>query len=170
MNEVNPIYEIQQYLRTLSQYGYEIPSVIPDGIFGKETDEAVKAFQFLVGLPQTGRVDYSTWQALLAAYEEAQKNAIRSAPIYPFEEILRNGKITQGNVLPLIYIIQIILRTIGVAYKNLNEQQITGVYDLATMDNIRDFQMINGIPITGEVDRLTWDRLADAYNKYLNRS
>ena len=170
MNEVNPIYEIQQYLRALTQSGYEIPVVIPDGIYGTETSEAVKAFQFLVGLPQTGRVDYATWQALVAAYESAQKNALGSAPIYPFEEILLGGKIKQGDVLPLIYIIQIILRTIGIAYKNLDAQAITGIYDAQTAENVRDFQKINGIPITGEVDRITWDRLAQAYNKYLNNT
>ena len=123
----------------------------------------------LVGLPQTGIVDYATWTALRAAYEEAEKLNERSAPIYPFEEILLDGKVTKGNEMPLIYIIQIILRTVGTAYKNLEQQSITGVYDNDTMNNIRDFQKVNGIPITGEVDKQTWNRLAEAYNKYLNK-
>ncbi len=169
MTGQNPIFEIQEYLRILAQDGYQIPLIIPDGIYGVETGNAVRIFQSLLGLPVTGRVDYTTWQALRAAYEEVQKNNALSAPIYPFEEILRDGKVTMGNVMPLIYIIQIILRTIGIAYQNLDTQQITGEYDEATAGNIRDFQRINGIPITGEVDKETWNRLAEAYNKYLNR-
>ena len=169
MTGQDPIFEIQQYLRSLARDGYQIPLIIPDGIYGSETVNAVRVFQSLLGLPVTGRVDYDTWQALRAAYEEVQRNNARSTPIYPFEEVLRDGKVTEGNILPLIYIIQIILRTIGVAYQNLEEQEITGIYDSDTMRNVRDFQRINGIPITGEVDKETWDRLAEAYNKYLNR-
>ncbi|MBE6672812.1 MAG: peptidoglycan-binding protein [Ruminococcaceae bacterium] len=170
MTELNPIYEIQEYLRTLSRYGYEIPLVIPDGIYGSLTGNAVRTFQQLVGLPQTGRVDYETWQALRAAYEEVLRLSARSFPIYPFEEKLLEGKITLGNELPLIYIIQIILRTIGIAYQNLDNQAITGIYDQSTAENVRDFQRINGLPITGDVDKETWNRLAEAYNKYLNKA
>lgn len=170
MNEISPVYEIQQYLRLLSLYGYDIPMIIPDGIYGAETRQAISAFQFLAGLPVSGIVDYETWQALYAAYESVQNITTRSVPIYPFEEFLSDGKITVGNTLPLVYIIQIILRTIGVAYKNFENQEITGVYDVQTENNILDFQRINGIPTTGQVDRITWDRLADAYNKYLNRN
>jgi peptidoglycan hydrolase-like protein with peptidoglycan-binding domain len=166
----NPIYEIQQYLRMLAKSGYQIPIVIPDGIYGTETENAVRVFQSLVGLPITGRVDYPTWQALGAAYKEVQNENARAYPIYPFDETLLDGKVVIGNELPLIYIIQIILKTIGIAYNNLDRQEITGVYDRATADNVRDFQRINGLSITGEVNKETWNRLAEAYNKYINRS
>ena len=169
MTEQNPIFEIQQYLRELAKDGYQIPMIIPDGIYGPETVNAVTVFQSLVGLPADGVVDYATWQALRAAYEQVMLDRALSAPIYPFEEVLRDGLITEGNTLPLIYIIQIMLRTIGVAYQNLDMQAITGVYDGQTMENIRTFQRVNGIPITGDVDKQTWNRLAQAYNKYLNR-
>jgi len=72
--------------------------------------------------------------------------------------------------MPLIYIIQIILRTIGVAYQNLEQQELSGVFDENTIRNVRDFQRVNGIAATGEVDKKTWNRLAEAYNKYLNRA
>ena len=143
MTDRDPIFEIQQYLRTLAMDGYQIPMIIPDGIYGVETGNAVRVFQSLLGLPVTGRVDYNTWQALKAAYDEVQSSRLPSAPIYPFEEILNDGKITAGNMLPLIYIIQIILRTIGVAYQNLEKQEITGVYDRATVENVRDFQSMD---------------------------
>ena len=170
MTGQDPIFEIQQYLRSLAIDGYQIPMIIPDGIFGVETANAVRVFQSLLGLPVTGRVDYDTWLALRAAYDEVQSNSAPTAPIYPFEEILSEGKIIQGDMFPLIYIIQIILRTIGVAYQNLENQEITGIFDASTVQNVRDFQRINGIPITGEVDKVTWNRLAQAYNKYLNRA
>ena len=40
----------------------------------------------------------------------------------------------------------------------------SGTYDEITAANIREFQTRNLIPITGEVDRETWDALALQYN------
>ena len=169
MEEMSPIRELQEYLRSLALSGYQIPMIIPDGIYGEETGNAVRVFQGLLGLPMSGVVDYGTWQALRSAYEQVQRNNSISVPIYPFEEVLEGGKIQEGNAFSLIYIIQIILRTIGVAYQNLETQEITGIYDIQTQNNVRDFQKVNALPITGEVDKETWNRLAEAYNKYLNR-
>ncbi len=169
MTTKDPIFEVQEYLRYLGKNGYQLPLIIPDGIYGANTRSAVGVFQSLVGLPVTGRVDYATWQALLAAYREARFGNARSAPIYPFDEILEEDLVREGDVLPLVYIIQIILRTIGVAYQNLEMQELTGVYDSETKRNVSDFQRINGLSVTGQVNKETWNRLAEAYNKYLNR-
>lgn len=169
MTEKDPIFEVQTYLRYLGKNGYQLPLIIPDGIYGENTRSAVGVFQSLVGLPVTGSVDYVTWQALLAAYEEARGINARSVPIYPFDEVLEEELIGEGDAMPLVYIIQIILRTIGVAYENLENQTLTGVYDSETVRNVRDFQRVNGLPVTGQVNKETWNRLADAYNKYLNR-
>ena len=168
MNQ-DPIYEVQEYLRFLAKNGYPLPLVIPDGIYGAETRGAVSVFQGLVSLPVTGRVDYATWQALVSAYETAKRITDPSLPIYPFEEVLSDRKVSEGDRFLLVYIIQVILQTIS-AFWNIEQQAITGIYDAQTVSNIRAFQRANGLTETGEVDRLTWDRLARAYNKYLNRA
>jgi murein L,D-transpeptidase YcbB/YkuD len=41
------------------------------------------------------------------------------------------------------------------------------VLDDATGQALSRFQQINGLTVNGQVDRVTWDALADAYNKYL---
>ena len=107
MTGQDPIFEIQQYLRSLARDGYQIPLIIPDGIYGSETVNAVRVFQSLLGLPVTGRVDYDTWQALRASYEEVQRNNARSTPIYPFEEILREEREMVSRIdvkLPTLYV------------------------------------------------------------------
>ena len=38
-----------------------IPKINADGIYGKQTADAVKVFQKVFKLPQTGVVDYPTW-------------------------------------------------------------------------------------------------------------
>ena len=58
-----PEVEALQYL--LNQHGYGAGEV--DGDFGPRTEEAVRAFQAVVGLSPSGQVDQRTWTALLAA-------------------------------------------------------------------------------------------------------
>src|SRR4051794_30145813 len=44
-----------------------LPSILVDGIFGPQTEGAVRAYQRAHGLPVTGRVDARTWSALFRA-------------------------------------------------------------------------------------------------------
>ena len=55
------IMELQQKLYDVSKVQKDIPPVIPDGIFGDETEESVKAFQRKFGFSETGRVDFELW-------------------------------------------------------------------------------------------------------------
>ncbi len=59
------IYEIQAALRDISGRDDRVrPRLIPDGIYGAQTREAVISFQRLVGVNATGIVDYETWTAI----------------------------------------------------------------------------------------------------------
>lgn len=53
--------QLQEQLNTIGQVYSAIPSVVADGIFGERTANAVRAFQSVFGLPQTGIVNYQTW-------------------------------------------------------------------------------------------------------------
>lgn len=56
------IYEIQSALRDISRRNEAVrPRLVPDGIFGPETEAAVVSFQRLVGIDESGIVDYVTW-------------------------------------------------------------------------------------------------------------
>ena len=59
---------IQEQLNAISSVYTAIPSVIPDGIFGERTQAAVREFQSIFGLPQTGIVDFATWYRISAIY------------------------------------------------------------------------------------------------------
>ena len=53
--------QMQEQLNLIGEYYNAIPYVIPDGIYGERTADAVRAFQRIFDLPQTGVVDFSTW-------------------------------------------------------------------------------------------------------------
>lgn len=60
--------EIQRYLRAASYRHDTLPHVGIDGIYGKETEEAVRAFQRLFALQVTGEVDMTTFALLYGEY------------------------------------------------------------------------------------------------------
>ncbi|MBQ8382810.1 MAG: peptidoglycan-binding protein [Clostridia bacterium] len=158
------IIEIQQNLRELAKAGWDLPSITADGIYGQQTREAVRRFQEIEGLPVTGRVDLTTWEVLHTAARAGKWERSPATPISPWNRPLAGGTTQPGERTDLIYIVQLMLRE-SLPYDF--DLPLTGVLDAATRDALLRFQQINRIPQTGLIDRITWDALADAYNKYL---
>lgn len=53
--------QMQDQLNVISRAYPLIPKITADGVFGPQTAEAVRVFQGVFGLPQTGVVDFPTW-------------------------------------------------------------------------------------------------------------
>lgn len=66
---------IQEILQTV------VPDLKDDGLAGPKTMAALKLFQEAQGLPQTGRVDGETWDALM------QQVLVQEAPAEPVPEV-----------------------------------------------------------------------------------
>ena len=64
----NKVRQIQEQLRTISRAYPAIPTITADGIFGPATQEAVRTFQSVFGLPATGIIDYPTWYKISEIY------------------------------------------------------------------------------------------------------
>ncbi len=158
------IIEIQRNLLELNKAGWAIPSLVADGVYGQQTREAVRIFQEIEGLPATGRVDLTTWQVLTTAANTGRWVRSPATPIYPWNRPLAGGIISPGERTDLIYITQLMLRE-SVPYAF--DLPLTGLLDEATVKALSAFQQINRLPISGALDRITWDALADAYNQYL---
>lgn len=60
--------QIQQQLNRIAQNYPAIPMVTVDGIYGSQTAEAVRTFQRIFNLPQSGVVDYPTWYQISNIY------------------------------------------------------------------------------------------------------
>ncbi len=60
--------QLQQQLNRIARNYPAIPTLIPDGIYGTDTAEAVRMFQKIFHLPQTGIVDYPTWYEISDIY------------------------------------------------------------------------------------------------------
>lgn len=60
--------QIQNQLNRIARNYPAIPAIAADGIYGPATAEAVRAFQRIFNLPQSGIVDYPTWYSISNIY------------------------------------------------------------------------------------------------------
>ena len=60
--------QMQEQLDAIASVYSAIPRVTPDGIYGRQTEEAVREFQSIFGLPQSGIVDFATWYKISHIY------------------------------------------------------------------------------------------------------
>lgn len=60
--------QMQQQLNRIAQNYPAIPKITVDGIYGPATAQAVRTFQGIFNLPQTGVVDYPTWYSISNIY------------------------------------------------------------------------------------------------------
>lgn len=60
--------QMQEQLNVVAEAYPLIPKIAVDGIYGPATAEAVRVFQSVFGLPQTGVVDYRTWYKISEIY------------------------------------------------------------------------------------------------------
>ena len=62
------VQQMQEQLDTIATVYSAIPRVNPDGIYGERTADAVREFQSIFGLPQTGVVNFATWYKISHIY------------------------------------------------------------------------------------------------------
>lgn len=60
--------QLQEQLDAIATVYTAIPRVRPDGVYGPETEAAVRQFQSVFGLGETGAVDFSTWYKISHIY------------------------------------------------------------------------------------------------------
>ena len=60
--------QMQQQLNRIARDYPSLPAIAADGVFGESTANAVRKFQNVFGLPQTGIVDYPTWYKISEIY------------------------------------------------------------------------------------------------------
>ena len=75
---------LQYMLSVLSAYIPEIPPIAIDGIFGPATRNAVVAAQRRFGLPQTGIVDFDTWDEIYDQFSGIENASFRDPEDFPY--------------------------------------------------------------------------------------
>ena len=152
-----PVRSLQTMLRVLAERDDRYTPVIPDGVYSAQTMAAVSNFQQNHGLPVTGITNQETWEMIVAEYEPALTHVDEAQVV---EIILNpNEVIRRGQRSPYLYIAQAMLLVLSQVYGTGTPSQ-SGVLDGPTADALATFQALNGLPMTGELDKITWKHLA----------
>ncbi len=161
--DVNRI-EIQ--LNRISTNYPAIPKIYPtDLTYDVNTADAVKEFQKIFNLPQTGIVDKATWYKINYIYTSVKKLAQLNSEGLTLGELPESFPVPVdigATGLPTEYI-QYYLQVIGAYYKDVLPVEQTGTYDEQTAESVRSFQQVFGLQQTGTVDERTWEDLYRAY-------
>ena len=157
--EQSHIQELQKMLYGISLYNAAIPHVVPNGVYGSESEAAVRDFQQYYGLRVTGETNQATWDKIAAVYHQlinTPPQPLRAFPEKPGTVILAGE---QG--FPVL-IIQAILFALSEKYANLMPCPMTGAFDEDTLRSLQLFQKLCVFPVTGCVDCTTWNMLSQA--------
>lgn len=155
--EYAPIHDLQTMLRTL------LPEqgLGRDGIYGKQTHEAVREFQRQQSLPQTGVTDQKTWDALVRAYEHELVLRSEAAPL---QIVLQPHQVLERGSKNLhLYLVQAMLRALAQFYYDMPVFAVTGALDDPTAKALIRLQQAAELPQTGTLDKQTWRHLAAQY-------
>ncbi|MBO0845576.1 MAG: peptidoglycan-binding protein [Nocardioides sp.] len=118
------------------------------GVYDGATVAAVKGFQGKRGLPTTGVLDRRTWDRLVGMTTTPSHDAMFNV-LHPGRTLIGPGD--QGTDVRAL---QARLKQIDWYFGD-----VTGSYDSRTATAVKGFQAKRVIPVTGEVDQRTLDRL-----------
>lgn len=154
------IREIQGYLYGISYYNEKIPRIIPDGIFGKESQIAVKAFQQEYSLPITGEVNKPTWEKIIYIYKKLVRSEPETISVFPSKSYIMK----QGDKGYPVMVLQVMLSAVMENCSSCEKINATGFFDASTVRAVKSFQSMTQKSETGNVDIAMWNILARTFN------
>ncbi len=157
---------IQTELNRISQSYPAIPKISPvDGIFGAQTEAAVKKFQEGFGLTVDGIVGRSTWYALVRYYTAVTSLSELRSQGQKFYSIswANTNPIDFGDRGVRVEHLQYMLSVLGAYIPEIPEIAVDGIFGPATQNAVVAAQRWLGIPQTGSVNNETWEKIYEQF-------
>ncbi len=162
----NDVRTVQIRLNRISKNYPAIPKIIrTDGIFGDDTEAAVRAFQQVAGIAADGIVGKATWYAILFYYNAVKRlNELDSEGIalsevtQQYPGVLRSG--SSGNAVENL---QFYINYVANFYPSIPRVERDGIFGASTENAVRQVQATFGLTQDGVVGPVTWRALYNAY-------
>lgn len=167
----NDVRTLQIRLNRIANNFPSIPKILViDGIFGTDTEAAVRRFQEIFSLTPDGIVGPTTWYTIQNIYIGVKRlNDLNAEGItleevtQQFPEVLQLGD--SGNDVRNM---QYYLAYLSQFYNTIPLIAIDGFYGESTQAAVRDLQNTFGLPPDGIMGELTWNQLYRAYLGIVN--
>ena len=159
---------MQKYLNRIRQNYPLIPSITnPNGIYGTDTVSAVRTFQQIFSMPQTGIIDRDTWNRISYLYVAVTKLAelTSEGDRIVLDMIPPNSVISMGAKGGLVARLQFMLTYIAQFYSDIPEVPQDGAFGSSTRNAVIAFQTRFGLPADGVVGPSTWAKIYEVYGE-----
>ncbi len=163
----NEVRTIQLELNRIGNNYPAIPKIVPaNGIYGESTVEAVRTFQGVFSIPQTGIVNKATWYQIKYIFVAVKGlSELTSEGLSPSEvENVLETDLRLGSYGQAVRFAQYYLNVI--AYFNPEIPSVTsnGVFNQAMEDQVKAFERFYGLNPDGVIDFRTWLLMQQVYN------
>ena len=163
--------DVRTIQRQLNRIGQNYPGVTPrladDGIFGLDTETAVKNFQMIFNLTPDGIVGKGTWYRIKSRFNAVKGLAELEGEGLTYSEIDRAfpQTLSPGDSGFYVRFIQYYLAFLALFNDAYRSVTIDGVYGSATEEAVRAFQSANGLTPDGIIGRATWEAIIREYDR-----
>ena len=167
-DEKEHIRRVQRWLRELSRADKRLPEIFIDGIYGTETENAVREFQKTRELTPTGALDKATFDKIFSEYTAlaTNKTAFGYTPEFEYYEA---NKMTAGDDFDDIFLLQLLLRRLAVKDERFFIE-MTGKYDPPTENAVKLLRSVSDKSDSEGVDIPLWNdliRLTETLEGYI---
>ncbi|HIT32104.1 MAG TPA: peptidoglycan-binding protein [Candidatus Enterenecus stercoripullorum] len=158
---------LQTMLNRVARNYPAIPRINPvDGIFGPQTERAVREFQRIFNLSVDGVVGQATWYKLVSLYVGVTRLSELTSEGQTFTQVQAPASgvtLQEGSTGPAVSALQFFITVLGQVLYNFPTLNIDGIFGPNTRQAVMDAQRYLGLEPTGVVDDQTWMALYDAY-------
>lgn len=158
---------VQRQLNRISDNYPAIPKIeVTDGIFNKQTEEAVKKFQQIFNLAVDGIVGKATWYKIKFIYSSVKQLAELSSEGLSPEEVapMYSSVLSEGDTGTDVAFAQYYLALISFTDPQIPQVVLSGVFDQNMKNSVIAFQEKYGLDPTGQINRETWNKILEVYN------
>lgn len=166
--------EIQKMLVEIVNLYPSLPIITIDGIYGQNTVIAVKEFQKLNSLPQTGIIDEITMRKLSYLHEKNREKFREELLKNKISEVKKNKEreddyldqsdniLSEGSIGEYVKSLQSYLNVVSNKYPTISLLRVDGIFGPKTKAAVMEFQRIFELKQDGVVGYETWNKLSSA--------